>query len=99
VSCSSTEVEYRSLSLATVEMLWPQMLLKELRLSSFLAPWCDNSGALPLASNPVFHSRTKHIEVDIHFVREKVVNRDLQLCYLSALEQVVSVISKILFNN
>jgi hypothetical protein len=71
VSRSSTEAEYRSLSLTTAELFWLRMLLKELQISLPSPPviWCDNSSALALASNPVFHARTKHIEVDVHFIR------------------------------
>jgi hypothetical protein len=96
VSRSSTEAEYRSLSLITAEMFWIQMLLKELHisLSSPLTIWCDNSGGIALASNPIFHARTKHIEVDVHFVREKVLNRDIQIHHLSTLEQVADIFTK-----
>jgi hypothetical protein len=96
VSRSSTEAEYRSLSLATAEIFWIRMLLKELHISHSSPPiiWCDNSGALALASNPVFHARTKHIEVDVHFVREKVLNRDIQIHHLSKLEQVADIFTK-----
>jgi hypothetical protein len=81
VSRSSTEAEYRSMALATTEMYWLRMLLKELQVPLPSPPtlWCDNSGALALASNPVFHARTKHIGVDFHFIREKVINRDTKL--------------------
>ena len=77
-------------------MFWPCMLLKELhiRLPSPPTIWCDNLGALTLASNPVFHEHTKHIEVDVHFVCEKVLNRDIQIHHLSTLEQVVDIFTK-----
>jgi hypothetical protein len=85
VSQSSTEVEYCSMALAMADLFWIRMLLKELRISLLTPPhlWCDNSGALSLASNPVYHGHTKHIEVDFHFIREKVTNRDVQLRYIS----------------
>jgi len=72
------------------------MLLKELHISLTSPPtiWCDNSGALALASNPVFHARTKHIEVDFHFIREKVANCDIQIHYLSILEQIADLFTK-----
>jgi len=96
VSRSSTEAEYRSLSLTVAELFWLRMLMKELHLTLFCPPtiWCDNSGALALASNPVFHARTKHIEVDVHFIREKVANHDIQLHHLSTLEQLADIFTK-----
>ena len=55
------------------------MLLCELKNSLDSPPviWCDNISALALAFNPIFHARSKHIEVDYHFVREKVAHRDI----------------------
>ena len=72
------------------------MVLKEMHISQPSPPtlWCDNSRALALASNPVFHARTKHIEVDVHFVHEKVANRDIQLHHLSTLEQLTDIFTK-----
>lgn len=70
VSRSSMETEYKSLANATVEVIWIQTLLKELQIPQPRAAilWCDNIGATYLSSNPVFHARTKHIEVNYHFV-------------------------------
>jgi histone deacetylase 1/2 len=69
-----SESEYKAVANATAEIIWVQSLLKELNFSSARVPilWCDNIGATYLSSNPVFHARTKHIEVDFHFVRERV---------------------------
>jgi hypothetical protein len=81
VSRSSTEAEYCSLATGAAELAWLRQVLCDLRLYLPSAPliWCDNTSALALASNPVFHGRTKHIEVDYHYVREKVVRGDLSL--------------------
>jgi histone deacetylase 1/2 len=72
VSRSSTESEYKAMANATAEIMWVQTLLKELEVKNPHAAklWCDNLGAKYLSANPVFHARTKHIEVDFHFVRE-----------------------------
>jgi len=72
VSGSSTEAEYKALANATAEMMWVQKLLTELKVPHPPAArlWCDNLGAKYLSANPVFHARTKHIEIDFHFVRE-----------------------------
>jgi hypothetical protein len=71
VSRSSTEAEYKALANATTEIIWIQTLLEELRLTRHVAAmlWCDNLGATYLSANPVFHARTKHIEIDYHFMR------------------------------
>jgi histone deacetylase 1/2 len=79
VSHSSTESEYKALANATAELIWVQSLLRQLGVSQQRPPvlWCDNIGATYLSSNPVFHARTKHIEVDHHFVRERVAQKQL----------------------
>jgi histone deacetylase 1/2 len=73
VSRSSTEAEYKSLANATAEVMWVQKLLDELGIPRPKAAclWCDNIGAKYLSANPVFHTRTKHIEIDYHFMRER----------------------------
>jgi hypothetical protein len=77
------------MSLITAELYWLHMLFRELQLSLPSPPtiWCDNFGALALASNPVSHARTKHIEVD-------VTNKDIKLHYLSTLDQVADIFTK-----
>ena len=84
VAKSSTESEYRSLSSAATEVLWLQSLFTELGIKIESVPiiWCDNTGAKALTDNPVFHSRTKHIEVDIHFIKEKVADKVLEVRYV-----------------
>jgi hypothetical protein len=56
--------------------------------------WCDNVNALALAFNPVYHARTKHIEVDYHFVHEKVVNRDIAVKFISTGDQIADIFTK-----
>ncbi|XP_035541684.1 uncharacterized protein LOC118344685 [Juglans regia] len=96
VSKSSTEAEYRSLAIATADIYWIRMLMKELGLLLPSTPtiWCDNIGAIALASNLVFHARTKHIEVDYHFIREKVLNKDIQVKHISTQDQVADLFTK-----
>ncbi|XP_070057900.1 uncharacterized protein [Nicotiana tomentosiformis] len=79
VARSSAEAEYREMPLATCELVWTKQLLKELKFGeiSRMELVCDNQAALHIASNPVFHERTKHIEIDCHFVREKILSGEI----------------------
>ena len=56
------------------EIMWLHQLLMEVGIMTMVLGklWCDNQATLHIASNPVFHERTKHIEIDCHFVREKI---------------------------
>ena len=56
--------------------------------------WCDNVSALAIASNLVFHARTKHIEMDYHFIRDRVLCRDLQVKYIAIDDQLAEVFTK-----
>jgi hypothetical protein len=84
------------MALATAEAYWIRMLIKEFQLYLYSPPiiWCDNIGALALASNPVFHVRTKHLEIDYHFMREKVVNKDILVKHISTKDQLADIFTK-----
>jgi histone deacetylase 1/2 len=96
VSRSSTEAEYKSVANATAEMIWVQSLLAELGVKLTQRPclWCDNLGATYLSANPVFHARAKHIEIDFHFVRERVLRRQLEIRFISSKDQVADGFTK-----
>lgn len=96
VSRSSTKAKYRALAMTMAELYWLHMLFQDLQLPLLSCPiiWCDNIGALTLAFNPVFHARTKHIEVDVHFIREKVANKDVSLKFISTIDQVADIFTK-----
>jgi hypothetical protein len=81
---------------ATAELYWLRMLFKELRLPLTTPPclYCDNLGALALASNSIFHARTKHIEVDYHFNREKILHKDLVAHYISTEDHCADIFTK-----
>ncbi|KAL5549717.1 hypothetical protein UlMin_004948 [Ulmus minor] len=72
VSCSSAESKYRGLAIVVAEIIWTLSLLQELCIPQHQAPllWFDNICSSYLVANPVFHSRSKHIEIDINFVRD-----------------------------
>ena len=96
VSRSSTKAEYRALASTTAELYWIRMILHDFGLFLPHPPvlWCDNVSALAIATNPVFHARTKHIEVDYHFVREKVLKRDVMLKFISTHDQLADLFTK-----
>lgn len=97
VSKSSAEAEYRAMASVAAEVTWVVRLLNELGVSNLLPVelHCDNQSALHIAKNPVFHERTKHIELDFHFTRDKVLEGLLQLTYLPTRSQLADVLTKV----
>ena len=83
---------------ATAEVIWVQTLLHEIGIPQPKAAilWCDNIGATYLSANPTFHARTKHIEVDYHFVRERVAQKLLDICHIASGDQVADGFTKAL---
>jgi hypothetical protein len=96
VSRSSTKDEYKAVANATAETMWVQILLKEIGIQAPMVGklWYDNLGAKYLSSNLVFHARTKHIEVDYHFVRERVMRNLLQIDFVPTGDQVADGFTK-----
>ena len=96
VSRSSTEAEYKALANGAAEAMWIESLLTEVGVSQQRVPilWCDNLGATYLTANPVFHARTKHIEIDFHFVRERVAAGALEVKFISSGDQLADVFTK-----
>ena len=74
VSRSSAEAEFRAMSQGICELQWIKILLRDLRLepTESMRLYCDNKAAISIAQNPVQHDRTKHIEIDRHFIKEKL---------------------------
>ncbi|KAJ0480735.1 putative RNA-directed DNA polymerase [Helianthus annuus] len=74
VSRSTAEAEYRAMCSATCEIMWIRNVLSELKVVCQLPVklYCDSKSAISISQNPVFHERTKHFELDLHFLREKI---------------------------
>ena len=80
VALSSTEAEYIALTDAFKEAIWLQGLLKELQLLKTEAVvYSDSQSAIHLSKNPVYHERTKHVDVKYHFVRDLIANGEVQI--------------------
>ena len=96
VSRSSTEAEYRALANTAADIAWIRQVLQDVNyfLPNPPVMYCDNLSALALSSNPVYHSRIKHLDIDYHFVREKVQKKDLLVQYVPTEEQVADVFTK-----
>lgn len=97
VALSSTEAEYMAISDAAKEAVYLGMLLEEsARSNKTVKLYSDNQGAQKIARNPVYHSRTKHIDVRHHFIRELVEENKIHLEYLRTEEMVADILTKAL---
>uniref|UniRef100_A0A2N9HG58 Integrase catalytic domain-containing protein n=1 Tax=Fagus sylvatica TaxID=28930 RepID=A0A2N9HG58_FAGSY len=95
-STTGTEAEYRALADTTAELLWLRWLLQDLGIdcSTAVPIHCDNRSAIQIAHNDVFHERTKHIEIDCHFVRHHLLQGTLQLRSVSSQDQLADIFTK-----
>ncbi len=83
--------------MAACEVVWLRKLLGDLRLhvDRQIVIYCDNLSNIQLARNPMFHARTKHIEVHYHFIREKVLAGEIDLIYVNTEDQVADIFIKV----
>ncbi|KAL0534562.1 hypothetical protein IC582_028853 [Cucumis melo] len=97
VSRSSVESEYKVMAQSVCEIVWIHQLLSEIGFSITVPTklWCDNQAALHIASNPVFHERNKHIEVDCYFIREKIQDGLVSTGYVKIKEQLGDILTKV----
>jgi hypothetical protein len=96
VSRSSAEAEYRAVVNGVAEACWLRQLLQELHapLSKSTLVYCDNVSAVYLSTNSVQHQRTKHVDIDLHFVRERVAIGDVRVLHVPTTSQFVDIFTK-----
>ncbi|CAL9028013.1 unnamed protein product [Prunus brigantina] len=96
VSLSTTEAEYRAAAMAAQEITWLTQLMNDLhQMVDYSVPlYCDNQSAVRLAENPVFHARTKHVEIHYHFIREKVLQEEIEMRHINTDDQVADLFTK-----
>ncbi|KAL8118242.1 hypothetical protein AgCh_015962, partial [Apium graveolens] len=97
VARSSAEAEFRALALGICEGIWLRRLLKDLRIGTSIKIMCDNQSAIAIAKNPVHHDRTKHVEIDRHFINEKIESKIISLNYVPSKQQAADILTKALF--
>ncbi|CAL5395906.1 unnamed protein product [Camellia sinensis] len=98
VARSSAEAEFRAMALGICEGIWLNRMLEELRVPSEhpMVLYCDNQAAISIAKNPVHHDRTKHVEIDRHFIKEKIEEGVFQVSYTPTNYQKADILTKAL---
>ncbi|GKE17633.1 ribonuclease H-like domain-containing protein [Tanacetum coccineum] len=96
LSKSLTEAEYKALALVTSEVIWILKFLKHFKIDNLLpvALHCDNNYAIKIEVNPVFHERTKHLEINLHFIREKVLKGVVKTVKVDSANQITDILTK-----
>ncbi|WVZ82160.1 hypothetical protein U9M48_029453 [Paspalum notatum var. saurae] len=96
VSRSSAEAEYRAVANGVAEASWLRQLLTKLHspLAKSTLVYCDNVSAVYLSTNPVQHQRTKHVEIDLHFVRDRVAIGDVRVLHVPTTSQFADIFTK-----
>ena len=95
ISLSTAEAEYIAAGSCCTQLLWmKQMLLDFGMVVDSLTVFCDNTSAINISKNPVQHSRTKHIDIRYHFIRELVEDRTISIEYVDTLNQLADIFTK-----
>jgi hypothetical protein len=98
VTLLSTEAEYKGATIAACEIVRLQKVLSDLghSVDAPIVIYFDNINSILLANNPVYHARTKHIEVHYHFIKEKVLAKEIDLIHVNTENQVADIFTKAL---
>ena len=97
MALSSAEAEFRGMAKGLCELLWLRELMEEIGYSSrpTMRLFCDNKAAIQIAQNPVQHDRTKHVEIDRHFLKEKLEANIVQFPFVKSEDQLADVLTKV----
>jgi hypothetical protein len=96
VAQSTVESEYAAMAHAIKEMIWLQYLLRDFGMSKY-APttlFCDNQGAISLAKNPTHHAKTKHVDVQLHFIRDHIEKGTINVEYCPTEDMLADIMTK-----
>ncbi|CAM8915811.1 unnamed protein product [Rhodiola kirilowii] len=98
ISRSSAESEYRSMAVTCCELVWLGRLLADMKVhvKQPILLYCDNKAAIHIAHNPIFHERTKHVELDCHLVRSHVCSKFIKPVHIPTLNQPAYIFTKTL---
>ena len=96
ISLSTTEAEYITATTCFTQVLWMIQTLADLEVKYIaqIPIYCDNTSAISVSKNPVFHSKTKHITIKYNFLREQVSNQIVQVHYIPTIEQIANIFTK-----
>jgi hypothetical protein len=95
VALSTAEAEYIAAGHYCAQLLWMRQTLRDYGYKLTKVPLlCDNESAIHMADNPVEHSRTKHIVIRYHFLRDHQQRGDIEIAYVSTKEQLVDIFTK-----
>lgn len=96
MSRSSAEAEYRAIAVLVQELIWIKRMLHTLGVDHVtpMHVQCDSKSTIYIATNQVFHERTKHIEIDLHFVKDEVLRQNIKLSHVSTKSQLADILTK-----
>ena len=96
MSLSTAEVEYIAAGACCTQILWMKQTLKDIHVhyNEPITILCDNTSGISISKNPVMHSKTKHIPIKYHFIREHVLEKTLKLKHIGTKDQVADIFTK-----